>query len=164
MPTRPSAVRRPTHPVVPARGSPMPAPLTQHPPPLVATRGWRFVACPLHRPQTSPQRWELIITPPEVPANPHGGKGEKTLTDTRFDWKKNMTHLFLCCLRSLCSILCASPMVRKAVACVVRVLRVMYVPVSVPSNVPLEAIQPVFRVFCVYCVSHHCHHHHFSAL
>ena len=46
-------------------------------PPLVATRRWRFVAYPLDRPQTTSERCELIITPPEVPANPHGGKGER---------------------------------------------------------------------------------------
>ena len=45
--------------------------------PLVATRGWSFVACPLDRPQTTPHRCELIVTPPEVPANPHSGKGER---------------------------------------------------------------------------------------
>ena len=43
------------HPVAPAWGSPMPAPLTeQPPPPLVATPGWRFVAFPLDRPQRVP--------------------------------------------------------------------------------------------------------------
>ena len=43
-------------------------------------------------------------------------------------------------------------MLLKNVACVVRVFRVMYVPVSVPPNVPVEALQPVFRIFRVYCV------------
>ena len=43
-------------------------------------------------------------------------------------------------------------MLLKAFACVVRVFRVMYVPVSVPPNVPLEALQPEFRVFRVYCI------------
>ena len=76
----------------------------------------------------------------------------------------NVTHRFLCCLRSLCSFFNASPMLLKAVACVVRVFHVLYVPVSVPPNVPPEALQPVFNVFRVYCVSHHCYQHHFSAL
>ena len=102
------------------------------------------------------------IRGPSQPAWREGG--EKTLRDTRFDWKKNVTHCFLRCLHSLCSVLCAPPMLLKAVACVVCAFRVMYVPVSVPPNVPLEALQPVFRVFRVYCVSHHCYQHHFSAL
>ena len=75
-----------------------------------------------------------------------------------------MTHRFLCCLRSVCSVLCASPMLLEAVECVVRVFRVLHVPVSVPPNVLLEGVQPVFRVFRVYCVSYHCYQHHFRAL
>ena len=50
-------------------------------------------------------------------------------------------------VRFLCSVLCASRMLLKANMCVVLIFRVMYVPVSVPPNVPLEAVQPVFHVF-----------------
>ena len=84
--------------------------------------------------------------------------------DTRFDWKKNTTHRFLRCLRSPCSVLCASGMLLEASPCVFRVRRVLRVPVSVPPNVPLEAVHTVFRVFGVYCVSHHCYQHNFRAL
>ena len=75
-----------------------------------------------------------------------------------------MTHFFLCCLRSPCSVSCTSPMLLEAFACVVRVFCALRVPVSVPLNVPLEAMHTVFRVFGVYFVSHHCYQHYFRAL
>ena len=157
MPTRPSAVRRPS----PTRWRPHGAAQCQHPlpnnPPTACNAGVALRGLSLGPATNGPTALSVAYyttTGPSQPAWREGG--EKTLTNTQFDWKKNMTHRFLCCLRSLCSVLCASPMLLKAVVCVVRVFRVLYVPVSVPPNVPLEAVQLVFRVFRVYCVSHHC--------
>ena len=165
MPTRPSAVRPPS----PTRWRPHGAAQCQHPlpnsPPTGGNAGVVLCGLSLGPATNGPTALSVDYYTARGPSQPAWREGgEITLRDTRFVWKKNVTHRFLRCLHSLCSVLCASPMLLEANGCIVRIFRVMYVPVRVPRNMPLEAVQRVFRVFPVYCVSHHCYQHHFSAL
>ena len=61
--------------------------------------------------------------------------------DTRFAWNKNVTHRFLRYVCSLCSVLRLSHFL-EAVGCVLRVFRVIYVPVSVPLALGFHPPQP----------------------
>ena len=165
MPTRPSAVRPPSA----TRWRPHGAAQCEHPLPNSPPTGGNAVVAvrglPLGPATNDPTALLVDYYTTRGPSQPTWREGgEKTLTDTRFDWKKNMTHRFLCCMRSPCSVSCASCMLLEAFACVLRVFRVLRVPGSVPPNVPLEPVHTVFRVFGVYCVSHHCYQHYFRAL
>ena len=135
MPTRPSAVRRPSPTWWrPHAGSTMPASLTQQPP-TSGNAGVALRGLSLGPATNGPTALSVDYYTTRGPSQPAWREGrDKTLTDTHFVWKKNVTHRFLRCLRSVCSLLCASPMLLKVVACVVRVFCVMYVPVGVPPT------------------------------
>ena len=150
-------------PVAPAWGSPTPVPLTQHPPPTSGTAGSALRGLSFGPATNACAALFVDYYTTIGPSPPAWREGrEITLTaNTLFAWNKIVTHCFL--LGAFCAAFCASRMLLKADGCVLRVFRVIYVPVSLPLDVPLGVVGAVFRVFPVLCVSHNFHHHHFIA-